>query len=91
MKILETNWKSRFGNNEDEPIDETTSGTNNATIGKMKEINSLVRLFLSAIEVPLLGAAVLAIVILGERNFFSSQVRYQTEPIASIGRSTNFP
>jgi hypothetical protein len=86
MKILEINWKSRFGNNEDEPIDQTISGTNNATVGKMNEVNSLVRTFLSAVEIPVFGAAILAIVIMGERNFFSSQVRYQTEPIASIGR-----
>ncbi|PQE32241.1 transferase family III protein [Rutstroemia sp. NJR-2017a WRK4] len=86
MKILEINWKSRFGNNEDEPIDQTISGTNNATVGKMNEVNSLLRTFLSAVEVPVFGAAVLAIVIMGERNFFSSQVRYQTEPIESIGQ-----
>jgi hypothetical protein len=28
----------------------------------------------------------LAVLIIGERNFFSTQVNYQTEPIASIGR-----
>ncbi|KAM3083118.1 hypothetical protein ACMFMG_003783 [Clarireedia jacksonii] len=86
MKILQINWKSRFDNNEDEPLDQTISGTNNATVGKMKEVNGLVRLFLSAVEIPVFGAAVLAIVIMGERNFFSMQVRYQTEPIASIGQ-----
>jgi hypothetical protein len=34
---------------------------------------------------PLFGAATLSILTIGEWNFFSPQVRYQTEPIASIG------
>ena len=86
-KILEINWKARFGHgDEDERVDEPIEGTNSATIGKMREVNALVRLFLSAVEIPVFGAAVLAILIIGERNFFSLQVKYQTEPIASIGR-----
>jgi hypothetical protein len=84
-KILEINWKARFGN-EDEKGDELIEGTNGATVQKMKGVNKLIRLFLSAVEIPLFGAAVLAILILGERNFFSHQVNYQTEPIASIGK-----
>lgn len=83
-KIRETNWNNRFGH-KDEPIDAPIEGTNNATVGKMKEVNSLIRFFLSAIEVPVFVGAVLAILILGERNFFSQQVAYQTEPIATIG------
>ena len=51
----------------------------------MKGVNSLIRRFLSVVEVPVFGAAVLAILILGEMNFFTKQVRYETEPIASIG------
>lgn len=50
----------------------------------------IVTLFLNAVEVPLFSAAVLAILIIGERNFFSHQVDYQTEPIASIGESWLF-
>ncbi|KAI9642351.1 hypothetical protein NHQ30_009155 [Ciborinia camelliae] len=84
-KIRETNWNSRFGRKE-EPADARIEGTNNATVGQMKEVNSLIGLFLSAIEVPVFVGAVLAILILGERNFFSRQVSYQTEPIASIGQ-----
>lgn len=52
----------------------------------MKGVNSLIRRFLSVVEVPVFGAAVLAILIIGEMNFFTKQVRYQTEPIASIGK-----
>lgn len=35
-------------------------------------------------EIIVFGSAVLAILILGERNMFSSQVRYQQEPIVSL-------
>jgi hypothetical protein len=86
-KILEINWKKRFGKRDkDEPIDEPIEGTNGATIEKMRNINDLIKKFLSAVEVPVFGGAVLAIVIIGESNFFSFQVNYQTEPIAAIGR-----
>lgn len=86
-KILEINWKTRFGDrDEDMRIDEPIEGTNGATIGKMRGINSVIRLFLSVVEIPVFGAAVLAILVIGERNFFSQPVIYQTEPIESIGR-----
>jgi hypothetical protein len=85
-KILDINWKTRFGNKDEaERIDEPIEGTNGATIKKIRGVNSLISLFLSAVEIPVVVAAVLAILIMGERNFFSSQVRFQTEPIASIG------
>jgi hypothetical protein len=86
-KILEINWKTRFGNREeDDGVDEPIAGTNGATIGKMDSVNNMVRLFLSVVEIPVFSGAVLAILALGERNFFSYQVRYQTEPIQSVGR-----
>lgn len=85
-KILEINWKSRYGDREAELADELIEGTNGATVQNMKRINTVARIFLSTIEIPLFGAAVLTIMILGELNFFSSQVNYQTEPIASIGK-----
>ena len=58
-KILEINWKTRFGDQrqEDEPIE----GTNGATVGTMKGINDLMRIWLTAVEVPVFVAAVLAI------------------------------
>lgn len=86
FQILEINWKRRFGD-DDEPIE----GTNGATTKQMNGVNSMIRMFLSVIEVPLFGAAVLAILIIGEINFFSKQVRYQTEPIASIGTLCDHP
>ena len=87
-KILEINWKARRNREqkEKEKIDDPIKGTNGATAKKMKGVNSVIRLFLSAVEIPVFGAAVLAILINGERNFWSPQVYYQTEPIASVGK-----
>ncbi|MCJ1311280.1 hypothetical protein MMC25_004951 [Agyrium rufum] len=86
-KILEINWKKLYGkrnavHGEKDPIE----GTNGATRETVKSLDEVTRFLLSAIEVPLFGAAILAILIVGERNFFSTQVRYQTEPIQSIGQ-----
>ena len=86
-KIVEINWKTRFGNGaEDQQSKEQTNAADDDTAAAMKGVNAMIRLFLSAVEVPVFGAAVFAIVAIGERNFFSPQVRYQTEPIATIGR-----
>ena len=52
----------------------------------MLQINGLVRTVLSTVEAPVFAAAVLAILILGEKNFFSKPVDHGTEPIASIGQ-----
>ncbi|KAF2469363.1 uncharacterized protein BDR25DRAFT_326214 [Lindgomyces ingoldianus] len=86
-KILEMNWrKLHRDDGEDERIDEPIEGTNGATIGKMKGVNSTIRMLLGVVEIPLFSGAVLAILAIGENNFFSKQVRFQTEPIASIGQ-----
>ncbi|KAL9074305.1 MAG: hypothetical protein Q9157_004427 [Trypethelium eluteriae] len=88
-KIVEINWKARFGiADESERMDELIEGTNGATIGRMRGVNDMIRLFLSVVEVPVFSGAVLAILILGESNFFSHQVMWQTEPIRSIGKWT---
>ncbi|KAF3048993.1 hypothetical protein E8E11_009863 [Didymella keratinophila] len=81
-KILEINWKKR---SEPEQPDELIEGVN-ITQGEIKTINDRVRLFLSVIEIPLFGGAVVAILIAGELNFFSKQLMFQTEPMASIGQ-----
>ena len=83
-KILEINWESR---NEEENMDDPIEGSNGATLKEMKTVDSMVRQVLSVIEIPLFGGAVLCILCIGEINFFSYQVRYQTEPMASIGES----
>lgn len=90
-KILKINWKSRFGaQTEGEQIDEVIEGTNGATMRKMSRVNGAIRFFLSTVELLILGGAVLAIIITGERNFFSYQVNYQTEPMANIGKPSVF-
>ncbi|OTB01823.1 hypothetical protein M426DRAFT_74983 [Hypoxylon sp. CI-4A] len=82
-KILEINWKNRFGKkDEDKPIE----GTNGATIAGMSRVNRVVKKFLGIVETLVLGSAILAILIFGERNFWSQQVNWQTEPMQSIGQ-----
>ncbi|KAI7211385.1 hypothetical protein KC333_g7706 [Hortaea werneckii] len=38
------------------------------------------------LQILLFGGAVFAILVAGERNLFSSQMRYQTEPMANVGQ-----
>ncbi|KAF2689426.1 hypothetical protein K458DRAFT_427591 [Lentithecium fluviatile CBS 122367] len=86
-KILDINWKTRFGDQDEDPrLDELIEGTNGATVGKMKDVNSMVRFLLSVIEIPLFVGAVLAILIIGEINFFSPQLTYLTEPNNNVGQ-----
>ncbi|ORY68468.1 uncharacterized protein BCR38DRAFT_455438 [Pseudomassariella vexata] len=88
-KILEINWRTtRFAyGTKDERIDEPIEGTNGATLGEVRRFDTKIRRFLSTVvEIPVIGSAVLAIVVFGERNFFSYQVYFQTEPMASIGQ-----
>jgi len=89
-KILEINWKSRFGNQD---VDEQAliEGTNGATLESMTKVNAHIGKFLIIPEVLVFGAAVLFILVLGEMNFFSDQVSWQTEPMSAIGkRSSSF-
>lgn len=85
-KILEINWKSQlrekilFTNPETE-----LSGTNGATVGKMNNVNDMVKFMLSVAVIPIFMGAGLAILIVGERNFWSRQMRYENEPFANIG------
>ncbi|KAL2851216.1 hypothetical protein BJX68DRAFT_235985 [Aspergillus pseudodeflectus] len=84
--ILQETWKSRFdGNSGADQPDKRIEGTK-ATVGMMQHINDLVRTVLSTVEAPVFAAAVLAILILGEKNFFSDPVDYGTERISSIGQ-----
>lgn len=73
---------------DDTPADEPISGTNGATKGTMKGVNNKIRYFLSVVAIPVFGGAGLAIIIVGEINFFSGPVSYQVEPLASIGECT---
>ncbi|KAL7923709.1 hypothetical protein ACQKWADRAFT_289103 [Trichoderma austrokoningii] len=88
-KVFESKWKSRLRlgiGADDTPVDEPILGTNGATKGTMIGVNSRIRYFLSVVAVPVFGGAGLAIIIVGEINFFSGPVSYQVEPLASIGQ-----
>lgn len=88
IKILEKNWEkfSRRDRKKEKPDESPIEGTNGATPNHMRWISDRIRSWLTLIEVPIFVAAVLFILIKGEMNFFSTPVRYQTEPIASIGK-----
>lgn len=82
-KIVKINWKERWGDLDAE--NELIEGTNGATVGKIRQVEAKLREFLSVVEVPLFGGAVLALIVVGEINFWSHPIEYQTEPIANIG------
>lgn len=82
IKILELNWKSRFGTGD---LQERIEGTNGATVGGMLGVNAVIGRFLSVLEVLLFGAAVVAILVVGEMNFFSEPMMWDTEYLQSIG------
>ncbi|KAK5724925.1 hypothetical protein LTR17_013414 [Elasticomyces elasticus] len=75
MQILEQIWRKANDN-----------GDGMESVRRTKGSTKVLKLFRKYCEVPLWAAAVLGILITGERNFFSSQVRYQTEPMASVGQ-----
>jgi hypothetical protein len=79
-KIRWINWNAVFGarNTERKALSE---GADGATVGIKK--------FPIIPEILVFGAAVLFIVVLGEMNFFSSQVRWQTEPMSAIGKQSS--
>ena len=86
-RILRNNWRTRFGRgNDDEPFVEPVEDESGTNIKEMRRVNNLIQRGLKAVEIYIFGAAVLAIIVIGERNFFSLQVNYMTEPIASVGK-----
>jgi hypothetical protein len=87
IKILEKNWEKISGKDrpDEKPDEQPIEGTNGATPKQMTGIANRIRGWLTLFEIPVFIAAVLAILIKGEMNFFSSPVNYQTEPIQSIG------
>ncbi|KAK0630519.1 hypothetical protein B0T17DRAFT_489520, partial [Bombardia bombarda] len=96
IKIIETNWSTmtRFsgggeddtGSKQEQPALDTPIEGTNITVGGIRSVNSLVKKLLGAVEIPVFGGAVIAILALGEMNFFTAQISYQTEPIASVGQ-----
>ncbi|KAI1171021.1 hypothetical protein F4777DRAFT_591519 [Nemania sp. FL0916] len=87
-KILEINWKRRFGQDEVD-MNETIEGTNGATPGMITVINGAIRNFLSSIQIPLFSGVVVVLLVLGELNFWSPQLLYQAEPFTSVGQWSN--
>ncbi|OBT74249.1 hypothetical protein VF21_07405 [Pseudogymnoascus sp. 05NY08] len=81
---LELNWQERFGGKEEQEVDEQILGVR--VQKSLGEVDKYTKIFLRAISLPLFIATLLAVIVIGERNLFSSQLRYQTEPIASIGQ-----
>lgn len=85
---MEKNWEKLSGReqstekHEDQPI----TGTNGATPKHMTRIADRIRGWLTLIEIPVFVAAVGAILIKGEMNFFSHPVNHQTEPMTSVGK-----
>ncbi|KAF4766633.1 hypothetical protein N7455_005702 [Penicillium solitum] len=86
IKILDDNWEKFSNGKPKQKPDEPILGTNGATITHMNGITNKISKWLALIEIPVFAAAVLAILVKGEMNFWSTQVQYQTEPIQSIGQ-----
>ena len=90
-KILEINWRNFRNRQTDEEqaelANEQISGTNGATNKRMGMVNDMIKVVLGLVVIPIFFGAGLAILIIGEFNFYSQQVRYETEPMASIGKS----
>lgn len=66
--------------------DERQDGESGWTAGQPKGNNKMIDLFQRWFEIPFFLLAILAIVIIGERNLFSGPVRYDNEPMANVGQ-----
>jgi hypothetical protein len=80
IKILKENWTAAFAVGDDEQ--DGDQGTT-ATPTKMDE---RVQGFLKWQESIWIGALVFCIAVLGELNFFSAQIYWQSEPFSAVGR-----
>ncbi|KAF3390235.1 hypothetical protein F1880_009018 [Penicillium rolfsii] len=87
MKILEKNWEKISGKDrpDEKPDEQPIEGTNGATPKQMTRIANRIRGWLTLIEIPVFIAAVLAILIRGERNFFSQWAPIVGTGLAAIG------
>jgi hypothetical protein len=54
------------------------------------KLRQSLKAFRSNFEAPVFGAAILVIVVIGERNLWSGPIYYDTEPIANVGEHTLF-
>ncbi|KAF4975767.1 hypothetical protein FZEAL_7483 [Fusarium zealandicum] len=87
-KVLTFNWKTLFGGQDQQDSGEKANpvDTSDSDKSPMKTVNETIGYFLKILAVPVFGGAGLAILIIGEINFFSPQVNYQTEPMANVGQ-----
>ena len=88
-KVAEINWQRRRYPESDEEEGVVIPGTNGATKKSMNKVNDMIKMCLGLLVIPIFGGAGLAILIIGERNFFTTQMFYMTEPMAAIGRQTH--
>ncbi|KFY28530.1 hypothetical protein V491_00419 [Pseudogymnoascus sp. VKM F-3775] len=80
---LESNWQRLIAGSEENK----TPGINSVIMRKnTSDFNRQAKIYLRLAFLPFLMAALVAVIVIGERNLFSSQLRYQTEPMASIGQ-----
>jgi len=81
IKILKTNWTAAFAvrDNDEQEVNRGTKET-------PTKMARLVRDFLNYQEFLLFGAFVACILVLGELNFSSAQVYWQSEPFSAVGR-----
>ncbi|KAL2161870.1 hypothetical protein VTH06DRAFT_7654 [Thermothelomyces fergusii] len=85
-KIAKSNWSKQFGIPD---IDEVIEGTNGATPRRMKKVSDVIRRLLSVVEISMFAGAVLALIVVGELNFWSPPLFHDTEPIGNIGQWSN--
>jgi hypothetical protein len=87
-KIRWINWNAVFG---DKNIGKKAliEGGNDVIEGTNAEFGVTIKKFLTYTEALVFGVAVLFVLILGEINFFSTQVSWQTEPISAIGKQSS--
>lgn len=85
-KIMKANWAKQFG---EKDVDEPISGTNGATVERMQTVNDMIRQLLSWVEIPVFGGAVIALIVVGELNFFSTPMDWDTDPIGNISQWSN--
>ncbi|KAL8344051.1 hypothetical protein RB601_004530 [Gaeumannomyces tritici] len=64
----------------------TISGTNGATQSMMENAETRAKFLMGAVEIPLFAAAILAILVIGERNFMSPELSHGTEPMENVGQ-----
>jgi hypothetical protein len=85
-RIVDVNWKPHLSDSsEDEQ--RPGGGASKITVENSSlDGKSLLRSQVSALEVPVFALVVLCILLLGERNLLSTQVRYETEPMISHGK-----